>query len=865
MIYANPQDLPSFPSLGLKKDDAAAGAAASLGWANARSLPLWTPEKDASAQRAATLANDYKMPALPQPARNPTGSKTAAVLAAENANHRGSAPDSNKHASMPASVWGNSAANQAFASAGAASALEPREPMTELNRQKSLRAAKGAFAGDATAAGRRGRSASSPWTYPDSANAAANALSAATIAHRPTSSTTIINLKMSDVGAQPVTSMGSEMYTSHPPVKPEVDEKNHDEALHASAVAMAKSIYAFQQQKSATGAAAAAAAKGTTQQRPWTADTDAPAAQPMQFTNLQEAAYKLAQERLARLHDEHQRNRGLADYYGTSATSPTSPGRRLTRSMGSKLRRRASSDGDVVAAASLGGASDDDRQRSRQIRKQMSLFSTRLDEVDESKRARDREALLAAAQRNVKATLEGMDEKMYREQGRVPPAKLNEWEAKAHVAAQARSEARIAGGKSGKVDLGAGQYMDQDEVNEIAARRVQPVLDEINEKAELERQRIVAQREEQEKKRLEWEAEKAKNREAKEDARRVKGKCLVLSRLNTSNSQLITAFITEEEKLRKEELKEEAKARKEEEKAAKAEEKRLAKEEKNKNKGTIVPSTSNTEPIPDASEPITEGTPQPKHRLSRPFTPRILTQSTWPATKQDTTAEILLSPEASPESPTEPHSNRVKNWLTKLRRRAKSTSANNNTTTTPSKQSDDRAPGAFIGGHALTRLHADGTGSLSSLSESDHRSTSMRDVALAGRRPVSVGQQAARDEEEVESSGGNNSKRHGRVLSNMDHNGRGGGDTVSSVASINSSLGQQGGGHGEAGGPPALARPHVPAALDLDFSTSSVAATPLEPPPGIADPAAPLLRVGTPRSVGSGHSNRDSRFVENID
>lgn len=437
------------------------------------------------------------MPSIGQPDRNTTGSKTAAILAAENASR---VPD--QRASMPASMWGNSAATQAFAAAGGSDRVEPREPMTELNRQKSLRAAKGAFAGDA-----RPRSNSSPLTYPDSANAAANALSAATIAHRPS---TTINLRMTDVGAQPVTSMGSEMFTSNPPVKPEVDEKNHDEALHASAVAMAKKMYAYQQknansakQSHEDGSRPGSSGKGVTQQS-------------MQFTNLQEAAYNLAQERLARLQDEHQRNRGLSDYYGTSPTSPTSPGKRLTK-LG-KFRRRASSDGDVVA--SLG---DDDRQRSRQIRKQMSLFSTKLDQVDESKRTRDREALLAAAQRNVKATLNGMDEKMYRDQGRVPPAKLNEWEAKAHAAAQARSDTRTAGDMTGKVNLGAGQYMDREKVEEIAAKRVQPVLDEINEKAELERQRIVAQREEQEKKRLDWEAEKAKNAEAKEHARKLKG------------------------------------------------------------------------------------------------------------------------------------------------------------------------------------------------------------------------------------------------------------------------------------------------------------------------------------------------------
>lgn len=452
---------------------------------------------------AATLANGSKMPAaLLQPERSTAGSKTAAVLAAENANR---VP--NQRASMPASVWGNSAATQAFAASGGGDRVEPREPMTDLNRQKSLRAAKGAFAG-----GGRLRSTSSPLTYPDSANAAANALSAATIAHRPS---TTINLKMSDVGAQPVTSMGSEMYTSHPPVKPERDERTHEEALHASAVAMAKKMYAHQQKNADT-----AKQNHEGDSRPGSSGTGA-TQQPMQFTNLQEAAYKLAQERLARLQDEHQRNRGMADYYGTSPTSPTAPSRRLTK-LG-KLRRRASSDGDVAASLS-----DDDRQRSRQIRKQMSLFSTRLDEVDEAKRTRDRDALLAAAQRNVKATLDGMDEKMYREQGRVTTAKLNQWEAKAHATAQARSDARMAGDMSGKVDLGAGQYMDREKVEEIAARRVQPVLDEINEKAELERQRIVALREEQEKKRLEWEAEKAKNAELKENMRKVKGECIRL-------------------------------------------------------------------------------------------------------------------------------------------------------------------------------------------------------------------------------------------------------------------------------------------------------------------------------------------------
>lgn len=437
------------------------------------------------------------MPSAWQPHPSPAGSKTAAVLAAENAT-RGDRQSSSS--ALPASAWGNSAANQAFA----AGRNSPRDSaasstLATLDRQKSLRAARGAMAGST-----RPRSTSTPMTYPDSANAAANALSAATIAHRP------VAAHGADAGASPITRMDRHMYTSNPPVKPEVDERNREAVLHASAVAMAKKMYNTQQ-KAFDDAAHANDEAGS---RPGSADSDH--VRPMHFNNLQEAAYRLAQERLAKLHDEHQRNRGYHDYYG-AGTSPASPGRKFTK-LG-KARRRSSSDSDVAHPGT-----EDDRKRSRQIHKQMSLFSTRLSEVDESQRARDRDALLAAAQRNVKAAMDGMDEKVSRDTGRVTSAKLSEWELRAHATAQARSDERKGGAPpAGKVDLGGGQYMDRERVEEIAAKRVQPLLDEINEKAEIERKRIVALREEQEKKRLEWEAEKARNAEVKEAQRKLKG------------------------------------------------------------------------------------------------------------------------------------------------------------------------------------------------------------------------------------------------------------------------------------------------------------------------------------------------------
>lgn len=715
------------------------------------------------------------MPSAWQPHPSPAGSKTAAVLAAENAT-RG---DRQHSSALPASTWGNSAANQAFA----AGRNSPRNSaashtMATLDRQKSLRAARGAMAGIT-----RPRSISTPMAYPDSANAAANALSAATIAHRPTATN-----HGPDAGASPITKMDRQMYTSNPPVKPEVDERNREAVLHASAVAMAKKMYSTQQK--AFDEAAHANDQGGS--RPGSADSDQ--VRPMHFNNLQEAAYRLAQERLAKLHDEHQRNRGYQDYYG-AGPSPASPGRKFTK-LG-KARRRSSSDSDVARPGT-----EDDRQRSRQIHTQMSLFSNRLSEVDESQRARDRDALLAAAQRNVKAAMEGMDEKVSRDTGRVTSAKLSEWELRAHAAAQARSDERKGGGPAaGQVDLGGGQYMDRERVEEIAAKRVQPLLDEINEKAEIERKKIVALREEQEKKRLEWEAEKARNAEVKENQRKLK----------------------ETEKARRGELKHEAKARKEEEKAAKAEEKRLAREERG----------HESEGPPEAGrQPNEEGTSH-RHRIL-PFTPKIQTKSSSASNAKGEPSPLSPSSNTSPESANESPTSRVKNWLKSRlpKPRAKSISGNN---TKSSDAGSGKAPGGFLGGHRLKRLHPDGTGSMTSLSE--ERSASMREVALAGRTSAPV----VTSDEPGESSG-SKAATSAPAISGTGSHGR----TSGSASS------DDGTGYDDFAG--------------RDRTDRSGGAPELEgiaPPKAISDPAGPGTGVTPRSSVGSG--NRDSKFIEIID
>ena len=333
-----------------------------------------------------------------------------------------------------------------------------------------------------------------PSSYPDSKNSAANALKAATSAGRTTrgqpASTTPTHspLNAGKIHNAAITNLSREMYTSHPPVAPEVEEKKRQDTLQAAAVSMAKKMYEVQQRQNEEAATlrrsdsqyAASSAHDRPQSSASSGDLPAP-----QYANLQEAAKKLAAERLAKLHDEHAAYR---NYYGTQKQ----PNKRLSI----RGRRRASSDGQ---------ADGSDEERSRQIRNEMSLFTDKLAQIDNKKRKQDRDSLLAAAQRNVRASMNAQDERLFNETGKVSPAMMAEWEAKAKAKAEAESEVRMA--NHGMVNIGGGKFLDQSEVDAIAAAKVQPTLDEITVTAEkhrardeelrqqkLERERIAAAR-----------------------------------------------------------------------------------------------------------------------------------------------------------------------------------------------------------------------------------------------------------------------------------------------------------------------------------------------------------------------------------
>jgi hypothetical protein len=516
--YAKANDLPSFPVVGIDTSSSA-GAAALLANQNKKSPEWWKPEPSSAAGKAALLANDYKMKPLWQPEASAAGSK-AALLA-----HR----DGGKlNLWQPeASAEGNSAATIAMRKTGLAPQID--YGYTEDGRKKALLAATGA-----TSTSGRKRAQSIPSSvplYPDQKNSARNALNAATIAHSPSMRAS----KAPAVQPQDSNRLGSgameaariqhakssrEMYTSAPPVSLEVEEKKRNDALRASAVVMAQKMYNPQQQHdSASGVSAArtgaTAAHG--QQSVATSEGDLKS-QAMQYIGIQEAAQKLAQERLAKIgYDE---NAAYRSYYGYEKQNRSKLSMRRGRPRARSTSEAPQDDSD----------SDEDDFRSRRIRHQMQEFNQQLADVDAKKREQDRKGLIAAAERKVKAQMQGLDKDIYDKTGKMSNSMVDDWDEKARQRALANSETRME--NHGRVNIGNGKWMDQADIDAIAQARLQPTLNEISEKAEKQRALDAERQFELEKKKRQEQEEKARQAEIKAEEKRGKGEAqrLLLSR-----------------------------------------------------------------------------------------------------------------------------------------------------------------------------------------------------------------------------------------------------------------------------------------------------------------------------------------------
>lgn len=323
-----------------------------------------------------------------------------------------------------------------------------------------------------------------PAAYPDSANSAHNALNAATISHR--AATKAQNPLEPDGWDSPANQaarlqnvsagrLDPELFTEHPPIELEKQEKRDQAALRASAISMAKQMYEVQnrvtlgdQQSSSTPAIDGKLFASQVAQPPLDIKQEA-----MKYIHLQDAAHQLAQERLAKI-DKGLEGARYREYYGYG----NQPRSRLSTRLG---RKRASSD------TARNDLDSDDEENAHRVRNQMSQFNTALATVDAKKQQTDRDNLLAIAQKRVQQSMHEMDEKVYQDTGKVSQAMMDDWEAKARKRATDDAEKREV--NKGKTHIGAGKYMDTAEIEAIAQARLQPTFDEISEVAERKRAR----------------------------------------------------------------------------------------------------------------------------------------------------------------------------------------------------------------------------------------------------------------------------------------------------------------------------------------------------------------------------------------
>ncbi|KEQ71400.1 hypothetical protein M436DRAFT_51359 [Aureobasidium namibiae CBS 147.97] len=583
--YANPRDLPSFPVVGIDTTGSA-HSAANLANSGHKQFEHWKPDPSKNAGIAAMAAKDYKMAPLWKPELSSAGSK-AALLAHKDG------PKLNLW-QPEASAEGNSAAGIAMSKGNLGPKLD--YGYTEDGHKKALMAATGALS--------KSQSTRAPTVehprYPDSANSAHNALNAATMAHRPSTKSPVAQdsnrIDSDAMRAARVQNMGRnvprEMFGGTPPVDLEVEEKKKQAALRASAISMAKQMYEQTEKRRRDQEAAevserlgTSAATVSHNRVPSAASTQPDLRQQaVQYIHLQEAAQKLANERLAKMDPD-----GAAKYrahYGYEQQSPRSrlslrnrPGRNRAESNPKPVQNN---DDD----------SSDDEFRSRRIRNQMSSLNNSVAQQDE-KRNQDRAALLAAAEKRVQAQMHTMDEQVFQQTGQVTPAMMEDWEAKARARATAQSEDRQR--NFGKVSIGGGKYMDQSELDAIAQSRLQPTLDEINTNAEKKRARDEELRLDQEQRRRTQLSEKEREKEVKAETKRLKGEPYQKRPIYQEKAEAKAARRAE---------KEAEKSRKAEEKQARKEDKRRSKEVKR----DVEDATKASAATHTAERPSTSGT-----------------------------------------------------------------------------------------------------------------------------------------------------------------------------------------------------------------------------------------------------------------
>ncbi|KAL4896433.1 hypothetical protein BDV59DRAFT_170636 [Aspergillus ambiguus] len=275
---------------------------------------------------------------------------------------------------------------------------------------------------------------------------------------------------------QNIANANARLYTASPPVSPELQEQRRKSVIQAAAVSMSRDMYDITEHTNPVelGAAIPAAKRGHVRAQSQRSVTKPDATALQHAIAVQEIAQKRAAEKLASMQDETLIYR---EYYGIE--------QQPTRSTMGTRKRRGSIESDTSAF---------DMERSKEIRHQMTSLRTKLDAVDEQ-RERDRALLLEAAKRNVDATMQDMELRVCEQTGRAPPSLQKEWEEAALARAQKDLKNIDADlGLDDKVNLGLQKYMDMADVEAVARSRLQPTFDEITNRAETERAKVLEER-----------------------------------------------------------------------------------------------------------------------------------------------------------------------------------------------------------------------------------------------------------------------------------------------------------------------------------------------------------------------------------
>ncbi|BFZ53230.1 Eisosome assembly protein [Savitreella phatthalungensis] len=265
----------------------------------------------------------------------------------------------------------------------------------------------------------------------------------------------------------------------------------------------------------------------------------------------------------------------------------------------------------------------DEREISARISREMAAFD-RQRRMNQSN-SQVPSALMAAAQRNARLSMQQLDIGA----GYRAPT-LQETSRVEDLLNEERAKARKDRGDDRQIDIGGGHFMSQIEIEQVAARRIQPVFDEMDEQVALinKRKEETRQREEAEKQRRA--EQKAAEREKKEQERKAKDEAKAAERAQKDQSKREAAEAKAAEKqrkqeedsrrraeaaeasrLRKEQAEESSRQRRKEQeeasqqkRASKAAVPRSASTEAVATAGTAVPLNNDVEPVPTANAAV---------------------------------------------------------------------------------------------------------------------------------------------------------------------------------------------------------------------------------------------------------------------